>query len=63
MGWLQIVLYFAVLLLCAKPLGLYMARKVIVAHGGAILFKSEPGKGSTFGFKFPLTVVRVGESK
>lgn len=43
-------------------LGLYMARKVIVAHGGAILFKSEPGKGSTFGFKFPLTVVRVGSS-
>lgn len=40
-------------------LGLYMARKVIAAHGGTILFKSEEGKGSTFGFKFPLSVVRV----
>lgn len=26
MGWIQIVLYLVVLLLCAKPLGLYMAR-------------------------------------
>lgn len=26
MGWLQIVLYFAVLILCAKPLGLFMAK-------------------------------------
>lgn len=26
MGWLQIVLYFVILLACAKPLGLYMAR-------------------------------------
>jgi signal transduction histidine kinase len=39
-------------------LGLYMARKVIVAHGGAILFQSEQGKGSTFGFKFPLDRLR-----
>jgi signal transduction histidine kinase len=34
-------------------LGLYMAKKVIVAQGGAIIFKSEEGKGSTFGFSFP----------
>ncbi len=26
MGWVQIVLYFAVLLLCAKPLGIFMAK-------------------------------------
>jgi signal transduction histidine kinase len=34
-------------------LGLYMAKKVITAQGGAIIFKSEEGKGSTFGFSFP----------
>ena len=33
-------------------LGLFMAQKVIVAQGGAIIFHSEPGKGSTFGFSF-----------
>jgi len=31
-------------------LGLFMAKKVIIAHGGAIIFKSQEGKGSTFGF-------------
>lgn len=34
-------------------LGLFMAKKVIVAQGGAIIFNSEEGKGSTFGFSFP----------
>jgi signal transduction histidine kinase len=34
-------------------LGLFMAKKVITAQGGAIIFKSEEGKGSTFGFSFP----------
>lgn len=38
-------------------LGLFMAQKVIVAEGGAIIFTSESGKGSTFGFTFPLTKV------
>lgn len=33
-------------------LGLFMAKKVIVAQGGAIIFKSAEGKGSTFGFSF-----------
>jgi signal transduction histidine kinase len=33
-------------------LGLFMARKVIAAQGGAIIFQSEEGKGSTFGFRF-----------
>ncbi len=33
-------------------LGLFMAKKVIVAQGGAIIFKSQEGKGSTFGFSF-----------
>ena len=35
-------------------LGLYLAKKVIVAHHGHIIFKSELGKGSTFGFRIPI---------
>ena len=38
-------------------LGLYMAKKVVVAQGGAIIFKSVEGRGSTFGFVFPRTRV------
>ena len=38
-------------------LGLFMAKKVIVAQGGAIIFSSTEGKGSTFGFSFPLKTV------
>lgn len=34
-------------------LGLFMAKKVVIAQKGAIIFKSEAGKGSTFGFSFP----------
>jgi signal transduction histidine kinase len=33
-------------------IGLFMAKKVIAAQGGAIIFQSEEGKGSTFGFRF-----------
>ncbi|HET7630105.1 MAG TPA: sensor histidine kinase, partial [Candidatus Saccharimonadales bacterium] len=33
-------------------LGLFMAKKVIVAQGGTLIFNSEEGKGSTFGFSF-----------
>lgn len=33
-------------------LGLFMAKKVVVAQGGAIIFKSQEHKGSTFGFTF-----------
>ena len=40
-------------------LGLFMAKKVIVAQGGAIIFKSTEGKGSTFGFSFPRVKVEV----
>jgi signal transduction histidine kinase len=36
-------------------LGLFMAKKVVVAQGGAIVFESEEGKGSTFGFVFSKT--------
>ena len=34
-------------------LGLFMAKKVIIAQGGAVIFNSQEGKGSTFGFTFP----------
>jgi signal transduction histidine kinase len=40
-------------------LGLFMAKKVIVAQGGAIIFKSTEGKGSTFGFSFPRHAVEI----
>ena len=33
-------------------LGLFMVRKVIAAQGGSIIFESQEGKGSTFGFRF-----------
>ncbi len=33
-------------------LGLFMAKKVIVAQGGSVIFDSVEGKGSTFGFVF-----------
>lgn len=40
-------------------LGLFMAKKVIVAQGGAVIFSSQEGKGSTFGFSFPKSKLLV----
>lgn len=40
-------------------LGLFMAKKVIAAQGGAIIFKSTEGKGSTFGFSFPRLATEI----
>lgn len=34
-------------------LGLFMAKKVIIAQGGSLIFTSQEGKGSTFGFTLP----------
>lgn len=34
-------------------LGLFMSKKVVIAQGGAIIFKSTEGEGSTFGFTLP----------
>lgn len=34
--------------------GLYLAKKVVTAHGGSMIFSSEEGQGSTFGFRIPL---------
>lgn len=44
-------------------LGLFMAKKVIVAQEGALIFTSKEGKGSTFGFTFPLSKVGIKKSK
>ena len=40
-------------------LGIFMAQKIIVAQEGSIIFSSEEGKGSTFGFTFPRDKVGV----
>jgi signal transduction histidine kinase len=39
-------------------LGLFMAQKIIVEQGGSIIFESEENKGSTFGFRFPLSTIK-----
>ncbi len=39
--------------------GLYLARKVVTAHGGSVIFHSVPGKGSTFGFRIPTKPTRL----
>jgi signal transduction histidine kinase len=38
--------------------GLFLAQKVISAHRGSLIFSSEEGKGSTFGFSLPVCVTR-----
>jgi signal transduction histidine kinase len=44
-------------------LGLFMAKKVIVAQGGSIIFHSQEGKGSTFGFAFPKAKLQLPPSE
>ncbi len=39
--------------------GLFLAKKVVVEHGGSIIFASEEGKGSTFGFRLPMRRLAV----
>ena len=43
--------------IAARPsgtgIGLFVAKKVIEAHDGKIIFESMLGKGSTFGFSLP----------
>ncbi|OYX41605.1 hypothetical protein B7Y94_04800 [Candidatus Saccharibacteria bacterium 32-49-12] len=34
--------------------GLFLAKRVILAHDGEIIFDSKEGKGSTFGFRIPV---------
>ncbi len=44
-------------------LGIFMAKKVVIAQGGAIIFKSAEGKGSTFGFTFAKAKLQPDEAK
>lgn len=44
-------------------LGLFMAKKVIVAEGGSLIFESEEGKGSTFGFRFAKSKVAIPDEE
>jgi signal transduction histidine kinase len=36
-------------------LGLSVAKKIAVEHGGSLEFESEPGKGSAFHIRLPLS--------
>lgn len=40
--------------------GLFLAKKVIDAHSGSIIFESQEGKGSTFGFRLPIKKLAAG---
>lgn len=44
-------------------LGLYLAKKVVSAQGGSIIFKSKENQGSTFGFRFSLAALGAKSSK
>ncbi|MFZ1484291.1 MAG: ATP-binding protein [Candidatus Saccharimonadales bacterium] len=44
-------------------LGLFMAKKVIIAQGGSVIFDSEEGRGSTFGFRFNKSQLAVPDTK
>ncbi len=35
-------------------LGLYLVSKIVERHGGQVIFRSQPGNGSIFGFELPL---------
>jgi signal transduction histidine kinase len=43
--------------------GLFLAKKVIAAHYGDVLFESKQGKGSMFGFKLPVNQKKLLSKK
>lgn len=42
--------------------GLYLAKRVVMEHGGSVIFASTEGKGSTFGFRLPIDRLRVRDN-
>ena len=38
--------------------GLFLAKRVVLEHGGSIIFESKEGEGSTFGFRLPALKVQ-----
>jgi len=43
--------------------GLFLAKKVIVTHGGSMVFESVENKGSTFGFRLPIKKLSTAPAK
>ncbi len=43
--------------------GLFLTKKVIVAHGGSIVFDSVEDQGSTFGFRLPIKQLSVAPAQ
>lgn len=43
--------------------GLFLTKKVIVAHGGTIVFESIEGEGSTFGFRLPIKLLSAAPAE
>ena len=39
-------------------IGLFMAKKVITAHGGSMILETKENKGSTFGFSLPIATLK-----
>ncbi len=44
-------------------LGLFMAKKVIAAQGGSLIFESKEGQGSTFGFVFSKAKLKITDTQ
>lgn len=43
--------------------GLYLAKKIITAHDGKIVFSTIEGRGSTFGFRLPIKELELSADK
>lgn len=43
--------------------GLYLAKKIITAHDGKIVFSTVEGRGSTFGFRLPIKELALSPAK
>lgn len=43
--------------------GLFLAKKVVAAHGGTMIFESEEGKGSTFGLRLPVKKLQASSEE